>query len=175
VPGYIVAPGMYDTFTCTIVSGGGIAPLYQWYRNSVPVAGATNSVFITNALITGDSISCEVTNTDQCSGVSVFGNMLITVGYNVGVNSVAGNMDVMLLPNPNNGSFNIKGQVPGAKDVAVEIVNMLGQKVYTDNLAVNNGQLDGHIDIRNKLANGMYTLSLKTENGTKVFHFVLEQ
>ena len=175
VPGYIVAAGAYDTFTCTITSGGGLAPLYQWYVNSVPVTGATNNIYITNVLHTGDSVSCEVTNTDQCSGVSVFGNMQITVGSNVSVGSIAGNMDVALLPNPNNGSFRVKGLVGNGNNVHIEIVNMLGQKVYSTVAPIVNGSLDEQIDLKGKLANGMYTLNLQAEESAKVFHFVLEQ
>lgn len=177
VPGYIVAPGMYDTFTCTIISGGGIAPLYQWYRNSVPVAGATNNVFITNELITGDSISCEVTNTDQCSGVSVFGNMLITVGYNVGVHNTVLNNSIALVPNPNNGTFRITGALNGIGNgtVDMQVTDMLGKVIRTQQAQLTNGLLDEQLMLGDNVANGVYLLTLRAGEETATLHFSLQR
>ena len=178
VPGYIIPAGMYDTFTCTIVSGGGSAPTYQWSKNSVPVAGATNSVYITNALIHGDSVNCQVTNTDLCSGVSVFNSVIITIGNNVGINEVAGpGGNFQMIPNPNSGSFVIKGTLAEQfnEDLTLEVTDMLGRVVYNNATRSLNGEINQEIQLDNALANGMYLLTLRSKHVNNVIHFVINK
>lgn len=178
VPGYIIPEGMYDTFTVNIISGGGSAPTYQWYIDAIPQVGETNPVFITNNLHTGDSVSCEVVNTDQCSGVSIFNSVKITVGNNVGVHEVGQNgINLSLLPNPNNGSFTISGNlgIKTNEEVMLDITDVLGRKVYSNKTKTNNGELNAQIILNGALANGQYILNVQSEHISKVFHFVLEQ
>ena len=178
VPGYIVAPGMNDTFTVTILSGGGLAPTYQWYTNSVPVPGATNTVFIASSLHTGDSVSCEVTNTDQCSGVAIFNYINVTVGYNVGVHQInKAGATIAVVPNPNNGAFNVKATlgVLTDEDVNMEITDMLGQVVFSKTAHAVNGELNEQVLLGGNLASGSYILNVHSEHISKVFHFVLAQ
>ena len=178
VPGYIIPAGMYDTFTCTILSGGGLAPTYQWSKNSVPVAGATNSVYITNALINGDSVNCQVTNTDQCSGVSVFNSVIIAIGGNVGVNEVSGtNNTLQMVPNPNNGSFIIKGTLADQynEDLQLEITDMLGRTIHSSTTRALNGEINQDIQLDNTMANGMYLLTVRSKHVNNVIHFVINK
>ena len=178
VPGYIVAPGMYDTFTCNIISGGGLAPLYQWYVNSVPVSGATSNVYITNVLHNGDSVSCEVTNTDQCSGISVFGNMHIIVSSNVGVQHTSILKDaVALVPNPNNGTFRVQGTLNSMSNgtVDLQVTDMLGKVISTSSAQVTNGWLDEQLKLDEGVANGVYLLTLRVAGESSTIHFSLQR
>ncbi len=177
-PGYIIPAGMNDTFTITLTSGGGLAPTYQWFIDNIPISGATNSVFITNTLLNGDSVSCAVTNTDQCSGVSVFTSLTIAIGTNVGVHELNQNgVNLSLLPNPNNGSFTIKGDlgIKTNEEVTMNITDVLGRKVYSNTAKTVNGELNKQILLNGALANGQYILNVQSEHVSKVFHFVLEQ
>ena len=177
-PGYIIPAGMNDTFTVTLTSGGGLAPTYQWFIDNVPVAGATNTVFITNTLINGDSVSCQVTNTDQCSGVSVFTSLVIAIGNNVGVHELTlQGSDLLLIPNPNSGTFTVKGNagVANNEDVNLEIANMLGQVIYKNVVHTKDGVIDEQINLSEDLAAGMYLLNLHSTNLSKTFHFSLQK
>lgn len=177
-PGYIVPAGMNDTFTCTIVSGGGLAPTYQWYINNIPQAGATNSVYITNNLHTGDSVNCEVVNTDQCSGVSVFSYLHIIIGNNVGVHDLAnGSSNVMLVPNPNGGSFHVKGNVAGVVNgnIDVQVTDMLGKAVYMGKATVTNGVVDSELQLGDNLSNGTYLLTIRNGEEQSTLHFTLQR
>jgi hypothetical protein len=82
-----------------------------------------------------------------------------------------------LIPNPNKGEFAIKGSFAAGKDVeaTIEVVNMLGQVVYHAKAMAINGNLNELIQINSGLANGMYLLNLRSDNETKVFHFVVKQ
>ncbi|PQJ09391.1 hypothetical protein CJD36_019295 [Flavipsychrobacter stenotrophus] len=177
-PGYIIPAGMNDTFTITLTSGGGTAPTYQWFIDNIPITGATNTVFITNTLLNGDSVSCAVTNTDQCSGVSVFTSLTIAIGTNVGVHELNQNgVNLSLLPNPNNGSFTIKGDlgIKNNEEVTLNITDVLGRKVYSNTAKTVNGEINTQILLNGALANGQYILNVQSEHVSKVFHFVLEQ
>ena len=177
-PGYIIPAGMYDTFTCTILSGGGLAPTYQWFKDNVPQPGATNSVYITNSLLNGDSVNCQVTNTDPCSGVSTFNSVIIAIGNNVGVHEVATTSGTFsMIPNPNKGSFIVKGTLadPYNEDIEMEIRDMLGRSIYHNTTRCINGQLDEQIQLDNSLSNGMYMLNLRSKHVNNVIHFVIDK
>lgn len=168
---------MYDTFYCDIISGGGSAPTYQWIVNGVPVAGATTNVYITNALNTGDSVTCLVTNTDECSGISTFNYVTITVGSNVGVSNVSVNAaDIVLLPNPNSGSFAVKGTVAATtEELSLEVTDMLGKVLYRNNVIARSGQLNEQVNLSADLANGMYLLTLRGNGLKQAIHFSIQK
>ena len=177
-PGYIIPAGVNDTFTCTIVSGGGVAPTYQWYINNVPQPGATSSVFIAAFLHSGDSVNCEVVNTDQCSGVSVFSYLHITVGENVGIHDLSGQgSNVLLLPNPTTGSFRVKGNVAGMVSgmIDVQVTDMLGKAVYMGKAGVQNGVVDQELTLGDNLTNGTYLLTIRNGEEQHTMHFTLQR
>ena len=174
-PGYIVTSGTPVTFTASIVSGGGSAPTYQWVVNSAPVPGATNNVYINASLDNGDSVSCVIVNTDQCSGIATFASVHITIAGNTGIAQVGNTANITLAPNPNNGSFTIKGEIGGSENsVLIEVTDMTGKVVYTNTAQIVNGQIDEPIRLSG-LANGMYLLNVKGGGTNGVFHFVIEQ
>lgn len=80
-----------------------------------------------------------------------------------------------LIPNPNTGEFTVKGTFASMSDeqVSIEIVNMLGQVVYRNNITALNGDLNERIQLGTNMASGSYILNLRTENERKVFHFVI--
>jgi hypothetical protein len=52
---------------------------------------------------------------------------------------------------------------------------MLGQVVYRGAATTKQGKLDTQVQLDNKLANGMYILTLRNGTEQNVFHFVMEQ
>ncbi|MCF8450943.1 MAG: T9SS type A sorting domain-containing protein, partial [Taibaiella sp.] len=69
------------------------------------------------------------------------------------------------------------GTLGSGADEAVnaDVTDMLGQVVYRGILQAKRGKLDEQIRLSNTLANGMYILTLRTEQEQKVFHFVMQQ
>ena len=176
VPGLSIAAGTADTFTATAYSAGP-SPTYQWQVNSVPVAGATNAVFISSSLVNGDVVSCYVTSSGLCYGITSYVSVSIST-YVTGVGQIAaGTGDVRVVPNPNKGTFTIKGTLGLAEDqdVSIEVTDMLGQVIYKDKVLAKKGQLSQLIDLGNTLANGMYILNASTATEHFVFHFVVEE
>jgi len=179
-PGFIVPATLADTFVCTILSGGGLAPTFQWFKNGIPVSGATNTVWIAPAgsMNTGDSIACQVENTDPCSGISSFQWIHIVIGDNVGVTQVAQASGFLnVVPNPTAGAFVIKGSlgISGDEKITIELTDMLGQMVHHSELVATNGLIDERVILNNTLASGMYLLNVRSEHMNKTFHVVLSK
>ena len=84
--------------------------------------------------------------------------------------------DVRILPNPNQGSFSLKGNVSADnEEVTVEVTDVLGQVIYKHKIKVHNGAINEKISLDGTLANGMYMLNLRSGTENKVFHFVIEK
>ncbi len=175
-PGTTITPGQSVTFTAT-VSGGGPSPAYQWEVNASPISGAVNSTYVSSTLTNGDVVTCVVTSTGQCGGQVGSGSVTMIVS-DVAVPVVPGtSSDISVLPNPNKGAFTISGNIGVNinEDVTLEITDMLGQVIYKGTTMARNGKLNEYISLGNKIANGMYVLSLHSANDTRVFHIVVEQ
>ena len=82
-----------------------------------------------------------------------------------------------LLPNPNKGTFTVKGTLGSMDDeeVTLEVTDVLGQVLYKEKVTAHAGKINETITISNTLANGMYMLNLRSNTEKMVFHFVLEQ
>ncbi|MES2702626.1 MAG: GEVED domain-containing protein [Bacteroidota bacterium] len=173
-PGFSVKNGTSVTLTAT-VSGGGAAPLYQWYVGTSLIPSATNATYTSNVFNNGDSITVEVTGTGSC-GLKAFNSVMMGVTP-TGVATVNGGANVVLVPNPNNGQFTVRGTLATKADqeVNIEITNMLGQTVYSSKVTAGNGVINEQLKLDNTLANGMYMLNMISGAERKVFHFVLEQ
>ena len=171
----IIVAGQTDTLKATI-TGGGPTPTYQWMVNATYISGATNATYISNSFANRDVVTCIVTSSGPCGGNTAAQS--ITINYNpTSVISVGnGNTDVQIIPNPNKGSFTLKGTIGNSDEqVAIDITNMVGQVVYTNTVLATGGNINEHIQLNNTLANGMYLLNVHTASGSKVLHMVIEQ
>ena len=119
-----------------------------------------------------------MTSSGYCEGISTFDWVYITI-IPTGVGSVqyVGVSNIMLIPNPNTGAFNIKGSLATTtdEDLAIEVTDMLGQVIYKKQIRSDNGKVNQQIDLGNNLANGMYILNISGGNENKSFHFVVER
>jgi len=159
------------------VTGGGTTPTYQWVVNGHVIPGATNATFSNHEFFNRDSVACMVTASGPCGGNTTVKSTtlrLITEGVN-NITTLGG--DVRLVPNPNKGAFDLKGNIgtSGNEELTVEVTNMLGQVVYSGKVISQNGNIDEHITLGNAMTNGMYILSLHSGSQNSVFHFVVEQ
>ena len=181
-PGLSITTGETDTLVATVTNGGS-PTTYQWTVNGMPIPGATSDTFIHNSFSNNDTASCIVTNGSNCGIVMDTSAVIINVN-NVGVKQIAtpGN-DIMLLPNPNNGHFVIRGTTGAVTDeeISVEITDMLGQVVYSKNIPVYGGKIYKEIDLNPMIANGMYLLHLSQSSAfgavsiNRVIHFAVSK
>jgi hypothetical protein len=76
--------GKSVTFTA-VPTGGGTSPSYQWNRNASPLAGETNSTYVTTGLANGDIITCTMTSNATCVTPSTVTSSGITMTVNATV------------------------------------------------------------------------------------------
>ena len=86
-------------------------------------------------------------------------------------------IDIRIVPNPNNGTFSIKGSLGTMQDeeVSLEVTDVLGQIVYKSKVTVQGGKINEKISLNHTDANGMYMLTVTSGTENKVFHFVIEK
>ena len=124
--------------------------------------GATSSVFVSTALVNGDIVTCKVANNDVCanSGLRSVTMSVHALGSTMPA-ATSGGMSIF--PDPNKGSFFVKGLLTGMVDqqVSLTVTNMVGQIVYRSVVPVSSGILDGQINCNN-IPGGPYTLNIYT-------------
>jgi uncharacterized protein YjdB len=168
--------GSLDTLVA-VITNAGINPTFQWYINTNPVSGATNDTFSYIIYYDNDSISCSVTSGGECGGHTTSKAIFIRL-HDVGVNIASGNKgNIVLVPNPNKGTFTVKGSMGTNLDeeVTLEITNLLGQVMYTSSVMTQNGTINERIQLGNNPANGMYMLTIRSATQKDVFRFVIDQ
>jgi hypothetical protein len=175
-PGLSIAPGVTEVLTATVTNSI-TAPTYQWLVNGTAIPGAIGQSYSNNTYANLDQVTCKVRSGGVCAGTEGTASVTITI-WAASVNGVGSAFtEIRLVPNPNKGTFMVKGTLgsPDAKEVSVEITNMLGQVVYSGNIQSRNGEVNEQTQLSSALANGMYMLNLRSGAESKVFHMVVEQ
>jgi hypothetical protein len=163
--GAIREAGKTDTFTASGTDLG-LVPTYQWYINSGGISGSTNAIFITDQLADGDTVSCKATLNGACSGVTAA--IVITIMPST---------VPTLTPNPNKGTFTIKGQLGGSAftgSAQIAIKNAVGQTLYTGTSPVANGIINQTLQLDANIARGIYMAIIKANGAMSNIKFVVE-
>ncbi|MCB0700064.1 MAG: T9SS type A sorting domain-containing protein, partial [Chitinophagaceae bacterium] len=153
---------------------GGKAPLYQWFKNGKYIPGATGARYVAENIFTSDRIHVEMVTSDECTKNKV----AYSKSIGLDVNNVSNNdASFSIFPNPNSGTFTIKGDMKGssAKFATVEIINALGQRVHTHQASLNNGAIDADISMDGNMPNGLYTVRISAEGVVGDVRFMLSR
>jgi hypothetical protein len=72
-------------------------------------------------------------------------------------------LETRVYPNPSTGSFNVKMNVANGvnENITMEVVNTIGQVVYSVKPVVQNGYINEKIDLNSNLASGLYIVQTK--------------
>ena len=169
----IATPGTTISFAAS-VSNAGTAPTYQWQLNGVDIPGATLIAYASSSLVAGDMITCIVHSSIMCASPdSAISNTLTLHNLTTGIAQVTSS-PVVFYPNPNDGTFTISGNI-NDDAATIEVLNMVGQVVYTDVIKASNGKYSAHITLSADNASGVYVLHIKTTNDNYVTHFVINK
>ncbi len=156
---------------------------YQWQENSgtgfvnlastPPYSGVTTATLtITSATATlsGRHYRCVPVSGTCLTDTSAAAKLVVQIPS--GIADLTGKTDPNIVPNPNNGSFTITGSVAGNSTVSVEITDLIGQAVYTQNIKPQSGEVNEHI-VLDKVASGIYILKIRSGNENKMLRLLI--
>jgi photosystem II stability/assembly factor-like uncharacterized protein len=145
--------------TCTIVlDAGNIGSTYKWYRNGV----ATGVVSRTNTVGVAGTYRVEVENGNGCTSEDS-----VKVTLSTGLKSLSGNIsDLIIYPNPNNKLFAIDFTVPQKQQTAITVTNIIGDEVYSQDLANFSGKYSNKISLES-FSSGIYFVKIQSGESTQ--------
>jgi hypothetical protein len=82
------------------------------------------------------------------------------------------------VPNPNNGTFIIMGNVlngTNSGDAGIEIVDLFGRVILNDAATIQNNEIRKNITLDDNVANGIYYVKIKAGSTIKVLKFTLNR
>lgn len=167
-----------ETFRFTAIPvNGGLNPSYQWYKNNVPISGATGETYDAVGLSHNDRIHVMLASSEECVNPELLqvSSRTITTGVGGVSNSFT---ELGLYPNPNKGQFSIKGSLSQPvvdKEVTVRITNSLGQTVFTQAYNAGGNNIDLPVQLQNDLPNGMYQVNVAIDGNVTNLRFVLNR
>lgn len=144
----------------------------QWFKNGVAISGATATTY------TATTVGCYHTRVSNASGCTSSSDTLCVAsvtppsvsypGQNGNsiewVNEEVSLINMNVVPNPNNGVFELNIQNNEATtDAKLMIFNVMGQNVYSQNIAVQTGESAQAIRLDN-ISNGVYFVRLLFNN-----------
>ena len=150
-----------------------------------------STVGLTDATVDGDWISSDnnIATVDENGMVNAIATGSVDITHTV-VNSdgdeattvttvlvTSAPMEANILPNPNNGTFTVKGTLGATKDASVtyEVTDMLGQIVYSRKAVANGGAINEQVLLTGTLEKGVYMLNVASGNENKTFRFSVEK
>lgn len=163
---YTVAPAASITLTGSI-SGG------VWTSGTPSVATIGSSTGIVTGVTLGSS-TISYTLPSGCRGTRV---IYVTPTGHRGISEDSSTYAlfarrVYIRPNPNTGTFWISGDFGDDAEATLEIFNMLGQKVYSRVVRLQDGKLEEEI-VLESIANGTYLLNVSSATYRDMFHIVV--
>lgn len=168
-----IQPGETVTLKATATDAGP-SPSYQWYKNNDLIAGANTSTYISDKFADNDSVTCVVTSSGFCA-YSSFNSVKFSV-KGTGIRELTSGGNIGIIPNPNNGSFVVRGTFADAaiEHLTLQVTNVLGQVVYSRDVKVTNGSIDEQVTLPDA-ASGAYVLGLVTDNDRAAYHVVISK
>jgi PKD repeat protein len=136
---------------------------YQWYFNGNPMPGETNQTL--NVTQNG-TYTVETVDVNGCTNTSTG----FTVA-NIGIKDVTMNASITIYPNPNNGSFEVKGNVDSKSEYTLELRNMLGQLIQLETIK-NTSSFNRAFSMETNDA-GVYFIIIRNTEGASSVHRVI--
>jgi len=161
----------HSTGSTTVFAGSAISisddrPSGLWSSSDNGIATVDGNGLVTGIMPGNVEITHEITSDDGMASRNV---------TSVTVSAVP--VLITVQPNPNRGTFRVRGTVGSTNDEAVtfEVTDLLGQVIYRNKVTAFEGRLDETILLSNALTNGMYLLNVHSGAENKTFQLVIEQ
>jgi hypothetical protein len=160
------APDHYFLEMTNVTTGA----VYEW--NDIPGTATSQSKFNQNP---GDEISWRIRGACGTNGTSWATIFSQPVTYTLGGERVAAEVvsGLDVYPNPSRDIFNISFSTETSQKVNVQVVNLLGEEVYTEELVDFEGQHQTAVNMNGK-PKGVYFLEITTLKGSVNKKIVLQ-
>lgn len=158
-PSININAGTLVTFTASITNGGP-SPYFNWKKNGTHVGG-NNSVYITNSLSNGDTITCDVSSS-TCAAKPIASSNELIISINPALSTIYLNKDKIEIESyPNPFEKDITIQCKNTKLKRVRIYNVQGSLIYS----FENIDTDKYTLAELELKTGIYIIELATDSG----------
>ncbi|MCB9204303.1 MAG: T9SS type A sorting domain-containing protein [Flavobacteriales bacterium] len=137
---------------------------YQWFLNGDPIPGATNMTY--DAIQSGN-YHVEYIGPNGCPTSTD----ILEFTLQVGVDELGVFESLELYPNPGEGQFFVRGQLPAAENVEIELTNMLGQALLPVIFINGTVEFTQPIDI-SQYANGVYFIRIKAADTSVTVRYI---
>jgi hypothetical protein len=151
-----------DTLTCSTIGGAS----YNWYRNGTLLT--TTNTNILKITLSG-SYTVEVVGTNTCKSV-------LSTAFNATITGIKNNkLDIQysIIPNPNNGLFEIKVTSVVSKNYQLRLYNVSGQTILTEEINIKSGLNSKMINIAG-IEKGVYFISLIGDDGVSTQSIIVQ-
>jgi len=137
---------------------------YQWFLNGDPIPGATD---VTYTAIQSGNYHVEYVGPNGCPTSTPIEEFTLQVG--VEELSMFDVLDVY--PNPGEGQFTVRGQLPTSEEVTIELTNMLGQTLQPAIVLGSTNDFVQPIDI-SSYANGVYFIRIHATDRSVTVRYI---
>jgi hypothetical protein len=138
---------------------------YQWYRNNIAINGATSNTFIGKNPGTYKVVTKN--NANGCSRISSNSAIVSVTCRTTNRESFIGNVeplkDILVYPNPNEGSFTMEIVNESIEDGVAnfQVMNVTGQIIFNGTANFSNGFLKEEINLERKFNKGLYLVKVQ--------------
>ena len=170
-----IPAGETEVVFAASAENGGANPAYQWTLNNAAIAGATSNTYTSEFLADGAHINCILTSDANCVTINdVPSNTLTAALVTIQFQHMPGGI-INIAPNPNNGNFVMKGETGLDLNINFNywITDIMGHVVYQNTAALSHGAFALPVRLDDKIAAGMYSLTLAPDNQKITVEFMI--
>ncbi len=173
-PGVSISSGETVTFTASPTNGG-TSPTYQWLLNGNNV-GTNSATYVSSTLNDGDEVSCILYSDAVCALPDSAVSNTLEMQVSTDVSQFNRKMTTLsVYPNPSEGVFRLKGQLVSTQtDLKIEVLNAIGQVVYTETVSAGNGELNRQLSLTG-VQNGLYFVRVQQGEAVQVLRITINR
>jgi len=172
--------GNLITFTAIPVNGGS-NPVFEWRKNGIPIAGASNSnTWVGEAwtdLRVEDTITARLISSEPCADPdsSISNKISLDIRWDKVQHVSGAGGHFLLYPNPNQGRFIVESNLVTGAEGKITVSDATGRIVYRETFRLFQGETQKQIDLSGSLMPGIYFLSIDAaQQARQVSRFVIK-